>query len=111
MEVAAMIKIKVAEDFSKYPGTRNKIDGDFSGEEFREKCLEPHFVDPSDNSKIVIDFDGGAEAYAPSFIEEAFGGLARIHGIPRCLERIEIISNEDALIEREIMDCIKESHE
>ena len=87
------IKIAIATDFSDTPGARFCSDGSFSGEEFREKILMPLFENDSDNRKILIDLDG-AEGYPSSFLEEAFGGLARIVGPEKVKERIVFKSTE-----------------
>ena len=89
----AYSQVFIATDFSDTPGARYCSDGPFSGEEFREKMLMPLFEDELDNGKILIDLDG-AEGYPPSFLEEAFGGLARIVGTERVKERISFQSTE-----------------
>ena len=93
--------INISRDYTTTPGSRYKADGPFSGEEFREKFLEPHFTDTNANYKIVIIMDG-TEGYATSFLEEAFGGLARKYGNERCLKRLEFVSEEDRLLIDEI---------
>lgn len=105
-----MHTINIAKDFASTPGARYKADGSFSGEEFRERCLEPYFQDVEDDSKIVIILDG-TEGYATSFLEEAFGGLARKYGKKRCLERLSFISNEDKLLVDEVRTYIESSDE
>ena len=100
--------INIARDFSSTPGARYKLDGDFSGEAFRDQFLEALFRDPGDESKITINLDG-AEGYATSFLEEVFGGLARKYGVQRCLRRLKFISNEDPTLIREIVGYIKNS--
>jgi hypothetical protein len=97
--------INVAKDFSTTPGARYRSDGPFSGEEFRERLLKPLFEDSSDNSKIRIVLDG-VEGYATSFLEEAFGGLAREFGKQRVLDRLEFVSGEDSEAISEILDYI-----
>ena len=103
-----MHTINIAKDFSNTPGARYKKFGPFSGEEFRENFLENLFKDKSDNSEIKIILDG-VSGYATSFLEEAFGGLARIFGKDRCLKRLIFISNEDPLLIDEINKYIKNS--
>ncbi len=103
-----MQTINIAKDFASTPGARYRVDGPFSGEEFREECLERHFQDLEDDSKITIILDG-AEGYATSFLEEAFGGLARKYGKKRCLERLTFISNEDRLLADEVKSYIEKS--
>jgi hypothetical protein len=110
MEVQTVITINIAKDFTKTPGARYKADGPFSGEEFRETFLEKYFDDIGNQCKITVILDG-AEGYATSFLEEAFGGLARKYGKKRCLERLEFISNEDRLLIDEIKMYIGNSNE
>lgn len=91
-----MITINIANDFTDTPGSRYKTKLDnYSGEEFREKLLEPKFLKAKENNeKLLIDFDGGY-GYLISFLEEAFGGLARIYGSDSVLETLEFKSNEE----------------
>ncbi|KAB2836871.1 MAG: DUF4325 domain-containing protein [Candidatus Brocadia sp.] len=104
------VEIKIAREFSNTPGARYISDGPFSGEEFREKFLERHFANGAQVDKIVINLDG-AIGYATSFLEEAFGGLARKFGKEKCLERLEFVCNEDPLIIKEIKKYIEEANE
>ena len=60
-----------------------------------------YFEDAKDNSEITINLDG-TEGYATSFLDEAFGGLARKFGVERCLKRIKFISAEEPLLIEEI---------
>lgn len=101
-----MHTINIALQFTTTTGARVYSDGPFSGEEFREKFLEPLFKDGNDDSKIKIILDG-TEGYDSSFLDEAFGGLARRYGIDRCLDRFEFISNEEPLLIEEIKGYIK----
>lgn len=103
-----MHTINIASQFTTTTGARVRSDGPFSGEEFREKFLEPLFKDSNDNSKIKIILDG-TEGYDSSFLDEAFGGLARIYGVERCLGRFEFVSNEEPLLITEITGYIKKS--
>ena len=88
-----MTTIKIATDFSDTPGARFRSDGPFSGEEFREDMLMPLFEDDADNREILIDLDG-AEGYPSSFLEEAFGGLARMVGAKKVKELIAFKTTE-----------------
>lgn len=85
--------ISIAKEYTNTPGARYRKDGKFSGEEFREKFLEPEFLSGS-NTKMLVDLDG-TEGYATSFLEEAFGGLARKVGKAIVKERISFKSDED----------------
>lgn len=91
-----MITINIANDFTDTPGSRYKTKWDnYSGEEFREKLLEPKFLKAKENNeKLMIDFDGGY-GYLISFLEEAFGGLARIYGSNSVLKTLDFKSNEE----------------
>jgi len=102
-----LIIIDIGKDFSRTPGARHKSDGPFSGEEFREKFLEKHFEDKNDSSPLRIILDG-TEGYATSFLEEAFGGLARKYTKKRCKKRLDFVS-EDKLLIDEINDYIEHS--
>lgn len=65
--------IKIASDFSPYPGGRYRTDGDWTGEAFREEKLLPAL---QADETVVVDLDG-VRGLPPSFLEEAFGGLLR----------------------------------
>lgn len=72
--------IDLARDFSPYPSGRVPKDGDYNGTTFREHILIPAIEDAlahhKDDGEIVIDIDG-VRSFGSSFLEEAFGGLAR----------------------------------
>lgn len=104
------MKISIVDDFSRTPGFRFYSDGPFSGEEFRRKHLEPLFEDENNSEKIEVNLDGVA-GYATSFLEEAFGGLARKFGIERVLKRIVIVSEDEPLLTEEIDSYIRKSNE
>jgi hypothetical protein len=68
--------INVARDFSRYPSGRYPTDSRYSGERFREEFL----VQPlRENNSLKIELDGTL-GYGSSFLDEAFGGLMRVHG-------------------------------
>jgi len=76
--------IDVAREFSPYPSGRVTKDGDYNGERFRKEVLIPA-IKTALNTKgvtpsVIIDLDG-VRAFGSSFLEEAFGGLARDPGI------------------------------
>lgn len=97
-------RINISRDFSDTPGARHPSDGPYSGEEFRNSLLEPLIEDEAvDNIIIVLD---GVEGYATSFLEEAFGGLARKYGKAICLKKLKFISNEDEILIDEIIEYI-----
>lgn len=69
--------LDIAKDFSRKPAGRYVTDGPYSGEAFREQMLWPAIKD-NDVVNIVLD---GALGFGSSFLEEAFGGLVREHGL------------------------------
>lgn len=99
--------INIARDFTRTPGARYRSDGPFSGEEFREDKLEPLFNN-ADIETIRVELDG-TRGYATSFLEEAFGGIARKYGVAQCQERLRIVSDEDALLAEEIQGYIRDA--
>lgn len=103
-----MIEINIAHDFTIAPGARNRTEGLFSGEEFREIILEPMFLlAVKNNEKITVNLDGGY-GYATSFLEESFGGLARIYGVQQVLNKLIIISEDDLSLIENIQDYIND---
>lgn len=71
------MKIKIADNYTKTPGGRFASEGKFSGEDFRNNYLKPAYIEAKEKNDVLeIDLDGGY-GYATSFLEEAFGGLAR----------------------------------
>jgi 5'-deoxynucleotidase YfbR-like HD superfamily hydrolase len=102
------VKISVAGNFTITPGGRFKVDGPFSGEEFREIWLEPLFQnDPP--AKIIIDLDN-VEGYSTAFLEETFGGLVRKFGKEKVkFSMFEFISDEEPLLLEEIKGYIEKA--
>ncbi|MCL2228266.1 MAG: STAS-like domain-containing protein [Firmicutes bacterium] len=89
------IKINVAHDFTEIPGPRYKKDGKFSGEEFRDKHLIPNYDKAKANGvKIMVNLDGGY-GYPVSFLEESFGGLARIYRDDNVVGMFDFVSKEE----------------
>ena len=68
-----MNKIDISKDFSDVPAGRYKKDGPNSGERFRDDILIPALL-TGEKVEVVLD---GSEGYGSSFLDEAFGGLAR----------------------------------
>jgi STAS-like domain of unknown function (DUF4325) len=105
------IKISVLSNFSKTPGPRFIKEGHNSGEQFRNEVLEVFFKKAvAENRKLEVNLDGTV-GYATSFLEEAFGGLARIYGSDKVLAVIEIISTEEEYYKDEVLEYIKDANE
>lgn len=100
------MKIVICQDFSETPNARYRSEGEHSGEEFRETLLEPKYLEAKENNeKLVIDFDG-SYGYPTSFLEEAFGGLARRYDYKDILNRLDFISNDEPSLVDEVTDYI-----
>lgn len=64
--------VNVAEDYTPYPLGRFRAAWPFSGQQFREDFMEPTL---RRGEKLTVNLKG-VKGLAPSFLEEAFGGLA-----------------------------------
>jgi hypothetical protein len=91
-----MKEITIAKDFSRHPAGRYVTDGKYSGQKFREAFLEPQVIN---HERTIIYFDG-ARGYGSSFLEEAFGGLARKFDKDIVLAIFEFKSHDINLIKR-----------
>lgn len=97
-------EISIAKNFSRFPAGRYLADGPTSGQVFRESVLLPALT----NFELVtIDLDE-TEGYGSSFLEEAFGGLIRVHGFRAAAlkARMSFKSDEDPSISEEIVDYL-----
>lgn len=100
--------ISVAKHFSQTPGPRWIKEGEYSGEEFRLECLGPAFLRAVEaDGMVLIDLDG-AEGFASSFLEEAFGGLVRQYPHIDPLPHLDFKSDEDPYRKDEIREYIEE---
>ena len=100
--------INIAQDYTKTPGGRFITEGNFSGEDFRKRILEPKFLEAQQKGeKLTVILDGGY-GYATSFLEEAFGGLARdLHD--KSILNIELISEEEPSLVEKILSYIRDA--
>lgn len=82
-------------EFTDFPGGRKRDAGDYSGEEFREDILVP-LLENVENTEIELLLDH-AVGYPVSFLEEAFGGLIRVHGYTKevLLKRFKFITDKN----------------
>ena len=101
--------INIAKDYSKTPGGRFISEGKYSGEDFRKKVLEPAFQESQKKQeKLTVNLDGGY-GYGSSFLEEAFGGLARQTRSDRVLCDIIIISDEEPRLIDDIREYMEDA--
>lgn len=103
-----MKTINIANDFSDLPGPRYQQQGPGSGEAFLKEYLRPAFLRASRaGAQVTIQLDGVKYGYPTSFLEEAFGGLAREFGPDRVLETLRFESTTDNLLVFEIESYIE----
>lgn len=103
----------LVKDFSIVPGSRELDEGKraHSGEEFRKVFLEPEFKKILDNdSKIIVNLDGTI-GYGTSWLEEVFGGLARIYGSEKVKNKLIFISEEEPYLIDDINEYIDDAQE
>lgn len=67
--------ISISKDFSEFPAGRFIEDGPFSGQRFRDELLAPAL---KEFDQVTVNIDGTL-GFGSSFLEEAFGGLIRVH--------------------------------
>jgi hypothetical protein len=111
MKAVNKLSLVVAKEFTSTPGSRYKIEGDFSGELFRQSVLKPKLKQAIDeNAKLFIDLDGTA-GYGTSFLEEAFGGLIRENGYDyqTIIDHIEFKSEEEEYLIEDIYEYLKDA--
>ena len=102
-----MIKICISKDYSETLGARYRSEGEYSGEDFRDGFLENMFLSALENrQQIEINLDGGY-GNPVSFLEEAFGGLARKYGTEKVLSVLCFVSNDEPGQVDEVLSYIK----
>ena len=101
-----MLKVSVANDFSRFPSGRYKRNGNTSGEGFRQRYLESAL---QRGESVVVELDGTI-GYGSSFLEEAFGGVIRSLNLPasQILARLDLRSSDSELID-EIKQYIEDA--
>jgi len=99
---ATLQRISIAKEFSDTPGPRAKAEGDSSGEEFLETLLLPAYEHVrAEGGTLLIDLDG-TEGYATSFLEAAFGQLARKYPPEEVLSFLAFKSDDEPYLIQEI---------
>ena len=103
-----MITISIADDFTRLPGPRRPDQGPGSGREFLEKHLRPAFQRARDaNDRLTVQLDGVRYGYPTSFLEEAFGGLAREFGSDAVQGTLLFETRTEPMLDNEIRHYIK----
>ncbi len=107
-----MIEINIAKDFTKLPGPRYQDQGPGSGQQFLEERLKPAFLKAREtNDQVTVQLDGVKYGYPTSFLEEAFGGLAREFGIEEVNNLLLFESVAEPLLDLEIRHYIKHAND
>lgn len=101
--------LSVAKEFSEIPGPRSRDEGDFSGDQFLEELLKPRYEEAvAEGQKLTVDLDG-TEGYATSFLEAAFGGLARTYEAEEIFKVIQLKCDDEPYLIQEIQKYIHEA--
>lgn len=103
--------INISREFSATPGARYRSEGKYSGEEFQQSLLIPRYLEArKKKEKLIINLDGGY-GYPTSFLEEAFGGLARKYGPNEVNSTLEFVSEDEPSLIGEIRNYISSAKE
>jgi hypothetical protein len=94
--------INFVNDFTDCPGGRLKIYGEYSGEEFREKWLEPALTE---HDRVVLNLNG-AMGFPASFIDEAFGVLVAERGEAEVNRKLVIQLDDNPIALAEIREAM-----
>lgn len=106
-----MLTINVSSEYSKTPGGRYINEGSMSGEDFRKTKLYPMFEKALEEKQTLeINLDG-TYGYATSFLEEAFGGLARQLKGQDIAPYIKIVSNDEPSLVDDIFSYISKAND
>jgi STAS-like domain of unknown function (DUF4325) len=109
MDPRQKIALNIAKEYTPQPGPRTREEGHFSAEQFMDEVLLDKFDKAvSGGAKLIVELDGGY-GYGTSFLEEAFGGLARKRGIAVVLRHIEIRSEEEPYLRDDVLKYIREA--
>lgn len=106
------LTINIAKDFSPIPGARYPIEGDFSGQEFRQNILAPKLKEAIQTKTILTINLDGTLGYGTSFLEEAFGGLIRTDkfSYAEIMGHLKLICNDDPGYIDEINSYMEEAN-
>jgi hypothetical protein len=108
--IAERFELNIAKDFTPVPGPRHRSEGDYSGEKFLDELLRPRFVDAQKSNAVLhVNLDG-AVGYPTSFLEQAFGGLAREFGPEEVERHLEITCTDEPYLEEQIRNYIRNAN-
>jgi hypothetical protein len=108
--ITQKMDLNIAKEFTDTPGPRKRAEGEHSGQQFLEELLRPRFVSALESGSMLhVNLDG-AVGYPTSFLEEAFGGLAREFGSDKVQGNIEITCNDEPYIGEQIRKYIRNAN-
>lgn len=100
--------LSVAKEFSPTPGPRDESEGEFSGNAFLRQLLLPRFDEAAAHGEgLLVDLDG-TQGYATSFLEAAFGGLARLRGASAVRRVVKLRSEDEPFLVDEIWGYVED---
>jgi hypothetical protein len=103
------LTLLIAEEFSPTPGPRYDTQGPSSGEKFLKHWLQPKFDEAvKAGATLLVDLDG-TEGYATSFLEEAFGGLARSRGAEAVRATLRLKTLDEPYLEEEVWEYVDDA--
>lgn len=94
-EKVATKRISIAREFSEFPAGRIPDDGPNSGQRFRDDFLVPALQEAiKSNGVVEVNLDD-TMGYGSSFLDEAFGGLVREHGLSKdvIFDHLNLVDN------------------
>jgi hypothetical protein len=107
--IAERIELNIAKEFTRTPGPRYRTEGEYSGQEFLEDLLRPRYVDAKKTGELLrVNLDG-AVGYPTSFLEEAFGGLAREFGSKEVEKHLVVMCTDEPYLEEQIHEYIRKA--
>jgi hypothetical protein len=100
------VELRIVE-FTNIPGPRKISEGEASGEEFLNSYLRPRFTEAIRNGSTLFVNLNGAAGFPTSFLEEAFGGLAREFGSNAVKARLVVSCEDEPYVEEEVLRYIR----
>jgi hypothetical protein len=100
MSESNIVEYKFIEKYTKFPGGRFERLGPYSGENFREKVLREIFTS---GKSIKIDATGVVTSFSPSFLDEAFGTLAKEYGLEKFQKTVSLFSDDNPSLTEKMM--------
>ena len=95
--------INFATEFTDCPGGRARINGDYSGEEFRVDVLTPA-LEQAD--RVVLNLNG-VFSFPASFVDEAFGILVAELGLAAVQRKLMIQCDDNPIAKKAILEAME----